>query len=918
MQIPKAPQPESTPAKGPEATIRTLVLAYQNAVALALETSYSWTEVEPLKQRLAARDKSRRISLLRLPVEVIEVIGSYTSKLRHLSRLSRTCHKFHTVLTPILYHQGSDEFARDHVWLWLMRKGRPDTIRKAIGVGVTAFTLRHLQEAAKYGNCDMISTLLCAKNIFDEWYIFQEDLRDPLATAIAHGQVKAVQLLLSHARDKGISSFSWLHAAAKQDDVSIVKTLLASGVNVSARDAHGTTALVCAVEFGRMDMCRVLLEHGADPNDTNNIDWSCLQIAASKGYTAIVDMLLCQDACMPPDNVKSPLRLAVESGSVSTINLLLQSGCNAQTVDPYGCTLLHVAARSGRSHVIETLLHSGVDIHSTDSSGETALHDAVWATHFDAVQTLAARGANLEAIDENGWTPLFRSVMRPQNLRITALLISLGADVHHVDASGKTSIHRVKDVETLRLLLENGADINTPDTEGGSAFLSICFWADVEMLKLMLEHGGNITATDNIGFTPLFHSASKNGNEAAVAFLIERGASVNPAPTASEATTPLYEAANRGHNEICKLLIEAGADVNAKNHEGWTPLHAATDECCDEVVQLLLERGADPNARSYTNGMTPLLIAASWAPHPPCERVRLLLMHGADAMAEVDGGFAIHGTFGVRYDETEAIQELVRRGGVDPNLQTGDGETALMMATARRRDILVAWLLENGADATLQDNHGKTALHQAKTVAAAEALLKHGADIHARDGEGMTPLLNAASSASAELANWLLDHGADGSSTCRKGNAALHYAVASGDPKIMSTLLQHGAHVEVKDANEQTPLFAACTKGYTDVARVLLDHGADAHMLCKRSSPFDEAICEDQSEVLRLLLEHGARVDTVPENGLMPLFHAAKHGHGTVVRLLLTYGAAGSKLNEDGGLAADVAMAHGHEMIADL
>jgi ankyrin repeat protein len=99
------------------------------------------------------------------------------------------------------------------------------------------------------------------------------------------------------------------------------------------------------------------------------------------------------------------------------------------------------------------------------------------------------------------------------------------------------------------------------------------------------------------GFTPL-HLAAFFGYPKVVELLLARGAGVNPVARNPMKVQPLHSAAAGHHGAVARLLVEAGADVNARQEKGWTPLHAAAQTGDLEMVQLFLDRGADPMAQS--------------------------------------------------------------------------------------------------------------------------------------------------------------------------------------------------------------------------------------------------------------------------------------------------------------------------------
>ena len=192
----------------------------------------------------------------------------------------------------------------------------------------------------------------------------------------------------------------------------------------------------------------------------------------------------------------------------------------------------------------------------------------------------------------------------------------------------------------------------------------------------------NINARSYHGYTALMW-ASEYGNLEAAKLLIENGADVNAKDKYGD--TALIEA---GHLEVVKLLIENGADVNAKNEDGKTALMRASREGHLEVVKYLIENGADVNAKS-NNGWTALM-RASYNGH--LEVVKYLIENGADVNAKRDSG-----------------------------------RTALMSASSEGNIEIVKLLIENGTDVNAKDEDGKTALDLADNEEIEKVLRKAGA-----------------------------------------------------------------------------------------------------------------------------------------------------------------------------------------------
>lgn len=188
----------------------------------------------------------------------------------------------------------------------------------------------------------------------------------------------------------------------------------------------------------------------------------------------------------------------------------------------------------------------------------------LWAAAYggdtERVRSLLAAGANVNFIHErSGWTPLMAA-----------------ANEGHLD--------------TVRVLLENEADVNTKDEDGYTALALALSCGNADIVHALLDRGADVEYVYLQGrLTPLI-SAVINQDEDIVKALLVKGANIN-AP-GHKGTTPLMMAASGNFCKIAKLLLDKGADVNAKRPDGATALSMAREKGFDEMVNLLLEGGA--------------------------------------------------------------------------------------------------------------------------------------------------------------------------------------------------------------------------------------------------------------------------------------------------------------------------------------
>ena len=205
---------------------------------------------------------------------------------------------------------------------------------------------------------------------------------------------------------------------------------------------------------------------------------------------------------------------------------------------------------------------------------------------------------------------------------------------------------------------------------------------------------------------------------------------VAAAPVFADATGDLLAAAKSGTASEVSAAVIAGADLNARDEYGATPLHLAAVNPEPSVVAVLIEAGADPNAREAQVGATPLHAAAFYNPEPSV--VAALIEAGADVDARTErGATPLHLAVG-KNPEPSVVAALIE-AGADPNAREAEvGATPLHEAAFRNpAPSVVAALIDAGADPSARDKGGKTAFDYAKGN---EAL--RGTDVYRRLNEG--------------------------------------------------------------------------------------------------------------------------------------------------------------------------------------
>ena len=292
---------------------------------------------------------------------------------------------------------------------------------------------------------------------------------------------------------------------------------------------------------------------------------------------------------------------------------------------------------------------------------------------------------------------------------------------------------------------------------------------DQEQVRLLLQQGADVNAAHGDGMSGL-HWAAERGDPAMAEMLVYAGANVN-AVTRIGQYTPVHVASAAGRGPVIEVLLERGAKVAATTTpSGVTALHLAAASGSTEAVTALLDRGADIDARERAWGQTPLIFAAA---RDRVEVVRALLDRGADPAITSTTVDLV--TDGERAGEARRVQRSVLEAfSADDTTPTPSQVQAAVLAARARYLVEPEVEEEEEEDAdeddpdrrpTIDSKGGLTALLHAVRqghVAAAMALLDGGADINqVSDGDATSPLLMATINAQFDLALLLLERGAD-------------------------------------------------------------------------------------------------------------------------------------------------------------
>jgi len=430
--------------------------------------------------------------------------------------------------------------------------------------------------------------------------------------------------------------------AARSGDRAALRALIQKKSDVNIRDADGSTALLWASYRDDVESADLLLRAGANANTANDL-----------GVT--------------------PLWPAAENGSSAMVRRLLASGANPNLALLSGETPLMIGARSGYPDVVEQLLAKGANINAHGTRGQTALMWAVSQKHPEVVKVLLAHKADISlksdvwsevmAIPPHGYLPYNKSIPHGGE---TALMFAA----------------RVGDLESAKLLVTAGANVNDADAWGVSAVTLAAHSGFTDFVQFLLDKGADPNAAPN-GFTALLEAVMRR-DAMMVKALLDHGANAN---TPVQTWTPTRRSSDDFHFEASLI--------------GATPYWLAARYLEPDVMRMLAAHGADPK----------FVLKARWeastgtASAPRTETASALM---AALGVVADGGSRDGGSAGSWTPipggparEALALEtvKLLIDSGVDVNTTGDDGRTALDGAKRLKYESVIALLNEHGAKA---------------------------------------------------------------------------------------------------------------------------------------------------------------------------------------------------------------------------
>ncbi len=414
-----------------------------------------------------------------------------------------------------------------------------------------------------------------------------------------------------------------IHRAAEAGDVEELQRLIAARAPVNAPAFGGYTPLMYAARSERAgpEVLRMLIDAGADVNAHGELGSTPLREAVAADSFEKVEVLV-EAGCDVRAADEQESILAVWRGNRALFEYLLERGadCNRDTQSRWGCLVaeLHCAGRFddleyvhargasldplelppliaallfGTGDEFEAALSRGADPEATDFRGATAFLMALRARNLSAAERLRAAGADIRAIHRRrtmgmGTSNALRAAIETDDPAVVAWVLAHGFAVDARDEFYESPLFFAVSedrVNSARALLEAGADIHKENKFGKEPINEA---TSLSMLDVLIEHGADVNHVDGCGKWPL-KEFSFRGNAPAVRKLLASGAEVNRTSCCKIA---LHSAVHADDAETVKTLVDAGADINARDCDGWSVLFSVKSR---RVLALLVAAGID-------------------------------------------------------------------------------------------------------------------------------------------------------------------------------------------------------------------------------------------------------------------------------------------------------------------------------------
>ncbi|CAG8386927.1 unnamed protein product [Penicillium salamii] len=705
-----------------------------------------------------------------------------------------------------------------------------------------------------------------------------------------------------------------LHTAIENDDLNMVAKVLDEGADLETEFfykfdpdfnvSRGLTPLLLAAGLGRGDILRLLLDRGANTS---------ARTIETKG---------------------TALYLAARSGRLSTAEILLEKcgGIILEESNDHGRKPLGAAARNGHLDVVEFLISRGADVSATDNSDQTALHLASYGGNSRIAQRLLEENPELLEVRNNDGDTSFASAARCGHLNLVEYLLSQKADMYAKDVDGGTGWHQSAErghIDVVRkLFLEDPGFRDTQDDFQNTALILAAGRGHVHIVEQLLSWGSDIDARrfNNSG---AIHQAARCGHVKMAELLLRQRRDLLHS-RGFNGRTPFSMAAEEGQLAMCEFLAEEGADITTMDQDEDQPLHLAAAFGHLPIVERLLQMNQDLLNVRGNLGQTALFQALVYSTSTVGDY--LLFQKNADtSIIDQNSATMLHAA--AEKGHLKVSKYILKTHPEIIDYKDIKGHTALALASSFGHSDFVIDLLNEGADATLKNELGRTPLHIAcykgyleitRLLSSPQAKYRSRNSqmvyIGASDNDGDTALVDAITENHTSIALHILETDVffpqspssvdpyvsrdkektkvedflmnllqeESGETKPKMEAAIYWAIANGRKSLLSKFVSdHGLDLKSWNRGGLSCTHVASFGDNVDLMKyLLLDQGCSFTSDPSGISPFHIAVKYNQVDLVQKLIlwldkpatDDGSASSIEPEDFALREIHGTENG----------------------------------------
>lgn len=518
----------------------------------------------------------------------------------------------------------------------------------------------------------------------------------------------------------------------------IVKELvLNQGVDdINQTDSQGRGGLYWAIKLDNIKAAEFLIENNADIEITSDDGTTPLVLAIEENKPKIAEILIKKGnaniyGTYTGNNPKKyPIYSAVANTNQNMIKLLINNSLDLKRE----AGILNYAIENSSENIARYLIENGADINYKNADGTTALYNAVLSLNPNLVNYFLEKNASIEEAGES--YNYGNIIMAAAGSKFNSRNDNFPVDLELLEKSSQNSAKITETIigianknfindynynktplivaagnsylETVKKLIENGADVNKYDGKGWTPLMYAANNGDIEIAKILIENKANVNQKSFDSKTALLYAVNSPILESRIdmaKLLIESKADINLED--AEGFKPLSAAIKNKDAELTKFLTTNKADLNIfMPTEGSSLIEYAINQNDMDLLQLLVENGANinfPNINSDgTFGMTPLMLASRLGLD---NIIRIFLSREAEInLTDFYGNTAVH--YAAGNSQLAAVRLLLDKNP-NLNIQNKDGNTALHLAVISGNIDIVSEIVLKGADTRIRNNDRK-------------------------------------------------------------------------------------------------------------------------------------------------------------------------------------------------------------------